>query len=166
MTLISTTRLSIRPITLADAAFYLQLVNNPSWLQYIGDRNIHSLAEAQTALQNGAVAMQQKLGFSLYLTLNTATGLPVGICGLIKREELEDIDLGYAFLPQYQGQGYAREAAEGVMSYAKDTLQLKRLLAITDVDNQKSIQLLEKLNFKFIKKIVYGKESNLFSCEL
>lgn len=97
MTLISTARLSIRPITLADAAFYLQLVNNPSWLQYIGERNIHTLSEAQTALQNGAVAMQQTLGFSLYLTLNTATGLPVGICGLIKREELEDIDLGYAF---------------------------------------------------------------------
>ncbi|STR45386.1 GNAT family N-acetyltransferase [Iodobacter fluviatilis] len=163
---ITTARLCLSTISINDAAFYLQLLNEPSWHQFIGDRGIRTLEEAQTAIINGPVDMQNRLGFSLYIVKLSDSETPIGLCGLLKRDYLEDADLGYAFLPQYWGQGFAFEAATGVVKYAKEILNMPRLLATTDLNNQTSIQLLNKLNFKLIKTLSLHKELNLFSLDL
>ncbi|NHQ86082.1 GNAT family N-acetyltransferase [Iodobacter sp. HSC-16F04] len=163
---ISTARLCLSTISIHDAAFYLQLLNEPSWHQFIGDRGIRTLEDAQTAIINGPVDMQNRLGFSLYIVKLKDSATPIGLCGLLKRDYLEDADLGYAFLPQYWGQGFAFEAATGVVKYAKEVLNMPRLLATTDLNNQTSMQLLNKLNFKLIKTLSLHKELKLFALEL
>ncbi|MEJ2793282.1 GNAT family N-acetyltransferase [Iodobacter sp. LRB] len=163
---ITTTRLCLSTISIEDAAFYLQLLNEPSWHQFIGDRGIRTLEEAQAAIINGPVDMQNRLGFSLYIVKLRDSETPIGLCGLLKRDYLEDADLGYAFLPQYWGQGFAFEAATGVVKYAKEVLNMTRLLATTDLNNQTSMQLLNKLNFKLIKTLSLHKELKLFALDL
>ncbi|MBY0443689.1 MAG: GNAT family N-acetyltransferase, partial [Burkholderiales bacterium] len=123
---ITTARLSLSTISIDDATFYLQLLNEPSWHQFIGDRGIRTLEEAKTAISNGPIEMQNRLGFSLYIVKLSDTDTPIGLCGLLKRDYLEDADLGYAFLPQYWGQGFAHEAASAVVKYAKDELKMTR----------------------------------------
>ncbi|AMC36665.1 GNAT family N-acetyltransferase [Janthinobacterium sp. B9-8] len=162
----NTARLKLRTITIDDAAFYLKLINEPSWHQYIGDRGIRTLEEAKQAIVNGPLDMQIRLGFSLYLAELSETGEPIGLCGLLKRNYLEHPDLGYAFLPQYWKQGFANEAASGALKYAKEVLNLTQILATTDTENQPSMQLLQKLGFSFSKKIMLDKELNLFSLDL
>jgi RimJ/RimL family protein N-acetyltransferase len=163
---ITTARLSLSTISIDDATFYLQLLNEPSWHQFIGDRGIRTLEEAKTAISNGPIEMQNRLGFSLYIVKLSDTGTPIGLCGLLKRDYLEDADLGYAFLPQYWGQGFAHEAASAVVKYAKDELKMTRLLATTDLDNEASMQLLIKLDFTLIKTLSLHKELKLFSLNL
>ncbi|MCX7204864.1 MAG: GNAT family N-acetyltransferase [Proteobacteria bacterium] len=163
---ITTARLSLSTISIDDATFYLQLLNEPSWHQFIGDRGIRTLEEAKTAISNGPIEMQNRLGFSLYIVKLSDTGTPIGLCGLLKRDYLEDVDLGYAFLPQYWGQGFAHEAASAVVKYAKDELKMTRLLATTDLDNEASMQLLIKLDFTLIKTLSLHKELKLFSLNL
>jgi [ribosomal protein S5]-alanine N-acetyltransferase len=163
---ITTARLCLSTISINDAAFYLQLLNEPSWHQFIGDRGIRTLEEAQAAIINGPVDMQNRLGFSLYIVKLSDTGTPIGLCGLLKRDYLEDADLGYAFLPQYWGQGFAHEAANAVVKYAKDELKMTRLFATTDLDNKTSMQLLSKLGFTLIKTLSLHKELKLFSLNL
>jgi RimJ/RimL family protein N-acetyltransferase len=163
---ITTARLSLSTISIDDATFYLQLLNEPSWHQFIGDRGIRTLEEAKTAISNGPIEMQNRLGFSLYIVKLSDTGTPIGLCGLLKRDYLEDADLGYAFLPQYWGQGFAHEAASAVVKYAKDELKMTRLLATTDLDNEASMQLLRKLDFTLIKTLSLHKELKLFSLNL
>jgi RimJ/RimL family protein N-acetyltransferase len=163
---IKTSRLKLRTIRVDDAAFYLKLINEPSWHQYIGDRGIRTLTAAEAAIISGPIDMQNRLGFSLYVAELNDGHIPIGLCGLLKRDYLEDPDLGYAFLPQYWGQGYANEAASAVLQYAKEELSITRILATTDTDNQPSMQLLEKLGFCFSKKMMLDKELNLFSLDL
>lgn len=149
MPLIETERLTLRELTSADAAFILRLVNEPAWLQYIGDRGVHNLADAENYILKGPMASYEQNGFGLWLTALTALSTPLGICGLIKRPALEDVDIGFAFMPEFWGHGYAYEAAAGVLAYGQNTLDLKRIVAIVDPVNDRSIKLLEKLGMRF-----------------
>ena len=167
-TILETDRLSVRRLTLDDAAFILEMVNDPDWLRFIGDRHVHSLDEARAYLQNGPLAMYDRSGFGLYAVVLKGSDLPIGMCGLIKREGLVDVDLGFAYLPQYRAQGYGFEAASAVMAYGRHTFSLKRIVAITSLDNVRSIQLLEKLGFAFEKIIrltADAEELKLFAAE-
>ena len=149
MTPIETERLIISHLNLEDATFITKLVNSPGWLQYIGDRNVRSVEDAQRYLENGPLKSYAQWGFGLFRVALKTTQTAIGICGLIKRDGLEDIDLGFALLPAYAGKGYAYEAAEAVMAYAQHHLHLQRLVAITLVDNAASLKLLQKLGFRF-----------------
>ena len=139
MKILETERLQLRTVELGDAQFYLELVNEPSWLRYIGDKGIRTLADAQASIEQGPLAMQQRLGHSLYLVELKDGAVPIGLCGLIKRDTLPDVDIGYAY-----------EAASAVLALARDQLHLPRLLGITDPDNYDSIHLLQKLGLRLV----------------
>ena len=156
---IETERLRIRPLTLSDADFILGLVNEPSWLRYIGDKGVRNLEDAGNYLRNGPLAMYQRLGFGLCAVEQRDGGAPMGICGLIKRDVLDDVDIGFAFLPTYAGRGYAREAAAAVLAQGMTAFGLARVLAITSPDNERSIRLLESLGFRFERLIRLTAES-------
>ncbi len=144
---LNTDRLLLRLLTEDDAAFYMALVNEPGWIRHIGQRNIHSIDAARTAIAQGAMTMQRERGFSLYLVAREMDEAPIGICGLIKRDTLPEVDLGYAFLEAYCGHGYATEAARAVVEHARRDIGLARLMAITGPDNGRSQALLAKLGF-------------------
>ena len=145
-----TDRLLLRTVTLDDAAFYVELVNDPLFIAYIGQRHITTLAAARAALLEGPVAMLAERGHALYMVTLADGGAPIGMCGLIKRSSLPDVDLGYAFVPQCRGHGYAIEAARAMLTHARG-LGLARLIAITDPRNLASIGLLEKLGMRFVE---------------
>lgn len=146
---IETERLILRQLTTNDAEFILELLNEPSWLRFIGDKGVRTLEDARNYILNGPVDMYARLGFGLYLTELKESGVSIGICGLIKRDSLEDVDIGFAFLPAYWSKGYAIESAFAVMEYGKNVLALNRIVAITNPDNHSSIRLLEKLGMNF-----------------
>ncbi len=153
MNVLETERLLLRQFSADDAAFILELVNEPSFIQNIGDRGVRTLADANSYILNGPVTSYAKNGFGLYLVALKETGESIGMCGLIRRPGLDDVDIGYAFLPRFWSKGYAVEAARAVKDYAKDPIGLKRLVAITDPANEGSIRVLEKLGFRFEKII-------------
>jgi RimJ/RimL family protein N-acetyltransferase len=144
----ATERIVVRRMTEDDAAFVVELVNDPSWIRYIGDNGVRTLEDAQRYIRDGPVAMYAERGFGLYLVELRASGEPIGICGLIKRDGLADVDLGFAFLPRYRGLGYAREASRAVLDYARSALGLLRIVAIVSQDNAPSCRLLESLGFR------------------
>ena len=166
MKIVATNRLILRHLNTQDAAFIFGLVNQPSWLRHIGDKGVETIPDAEAYIQNGPVKMYHRLGIGLYLVELRADKNPIGICGLIKRDTLDDVDIGFAFLPEYWGKGYAFESATAVMQYAKQKLGLSRVVAITTPDNQPSIKLLEKLEFHYERMIESaddGKELSLFA---
>lgn len=168
MKILETERLVLRELTTDDASFTRQLLNEPAYIRFIADRNVRSAEDARTYLRNGPIASYQRHGFGLYLVETKADQLPVGMCGLIKRDNLPDVDIGYAFLSQFQGHGYAYEAAAAVMAYGKETLQLKRVVAIVTPDNERSIRLLEKLGLTFAEMITWpadGAELKLYAID-
>ena len=146
---LETPRLRLRDLAPADAAFMLTLLNEPSFVENIGDRDVRTLADARTYIENGPIASYARHGFGLYLVELRASAAPIGICGLLRRDTLPDPDLGFAFLPAYWRQGYALESAAAVRDYARAALRLGRLLAITSPANASSIGLLGKLGFRF-----------------
>jgi len=148
MKILETERLTLRLQTTEDADFILELVNDPSWLQFIGDRGVRTVEDAREYILN-SINMYEKSGFCFYLVERKEDNIPLGICGLVKRDALEDVDIGFAFLPTYWGKGYAYEAASAVLAYGLDTLGLKRIVAITTQDNHASAKLLEKVGLKF-----------------
>jgi RimJ/RimL family protein N-acetyltransferase len=141
-----TNRLTLRELQLADAAFALRLYNEPSFLQHIGDKGVRTLADAEKNLQQGAIASYAQHGYGMWLVENQQ-GQAIGLCGLIKRDFLTETDLGYAYLPQYFGVGYAYEAASAVLAYAAAQTELKTLVAIVSPANLASKALLQKLGF-------------------
>ena len=154
MHVLDTERLRLRTAEPEDAPFYLELVNTPGFYAYIGDRGIRSLTAARDAIVSGPMAMQRERGHSIYVVTTLAGATPIGMAGLIKREVLDDVDLGYAFLPRYGGQGYAFEAAFALVEHARADLGLTRLVAITSADNAGSKKLLDKLGMHF-EKVIY-----------
>ncbi len=161
---IATERLTLRHVNLNDAEFMLQLLNEPSFIQNIGDKSVRTLEEARAYIQSGPMASYEKFGFGLLIV--EVAGTPAGICGLLKRDTLEDVDIGYAFLPEFWSKGYAVESAAGVISYAFESLSLSRILAITNPDNHASIRVLEKLGFEYQRTIQMGqdgKETKVFA---
>lgn len=149
MKILDTERLSLRWLAPGDAPFVRRLVNEPSWLRFIGDRGVRTDDDARRYLEKGPLAMYASMGFGLYLVQMRASGEPMGICGFVKRETLDDVDLGFAFLPEFWGRNYAFEAASATMAFGGSTLGLKRVVAITARDNRASIRLLERLGFRF-----------------
>ena len=166
MTVLVTDRLSLRRLSIDDAGFILRLLNEPSFIQNIGDKGVRTIDDAGSYILNGPVASYEKFGFGLWLVEMKESGVSAGICGLLKRDVLEDVDLGYAFLPEFWSRGYALESASAVMSYATATLGLKRIVAVTNVDNQSSIRLLEKIGFEYQQMVRLsddGQELKLFA---
>lgn len=149
MTRLETERLILRHLALDDAGFIRELVNDPGWLRFIGDRGVRSLEDARAYIRKGPMAMYEAFGFGLYAVEQLGEGGPIGLCGLVKRESLPEVDLGFAFLPRYRGQGFAREAARAVLAEARERFALARLLAIAAPDNVASIRLIEALGFRF-----------------
>jgi RimJ/RimL family protein N-acetyltransferase len=147
--ILETDRLVLRQLSVDDAEFIVDLLNQPSFLRFIGDKGVRTLDDARKYILDGPVASYEKFGFGLYATELKGTRIPIGICGLLKRESLEDVDIGFAFLPQFWKQGYAFESASAVMAYTKDVLRLDRIVAITSPDNDASINVVEKLGLRF-----------------
>ena len=144
---LDTPRLALDRFQPADAPFVLALLNDPGWLRYIGDRGIRTEDAAREYIVNGPMAMYAREGFGLWKTSLRDTGEPIGMAGLIKRPTLDDVDLGFAFLPAYRKHGYAREAASACIGYAREVLKLPRLVAIVSPDNAASLRLLCALGF-------------------
>lgn len=166
MIVFETERLSLRRLTTDDAPSILTLVNERAWLQFIGDRGVRTLADAQRYLMDGPIAMYARCGFGLFAVVRKSDGEFLGICGLLKRDTLEDVDLGFALLERFWGQGFATEAAAATTEYATRACSLRRLVAITASDNHRSIQLLEKLGFAFerpFRPTEKSPESKLFA---
>jgi RimJ/RimL family protein N-acetyltransferase len=166
MIVVETDRLILRRLTTEDAAFILDLLNQPSFLKFIGDRGVRTLDEAREYILKGPIASYERYGFGLYLTLVKESEIPIGICGLVKRETLEDPDVGFAFLPQFWLKGYAFESASAVLAYGKNTLGLKRIVGVTSSENDGSIRTLEKLGLRFERMVRLsedGPELKLFA---
>jgi len=169
MTILETDRLRLRKLSTEDADFILRLLNEVSFIQYIGDKGVRTLEDARSYILTGPVASYEKFGFGLWLVEKKDERVPMGICGLLKRETLNDVDIGYALVPEFWSKGFALEAASAVLSYAIRELGLKRIVAIVSPDNQSSIRLLEKSGFRFEKMIRLSPEAEeikLFGREL
>jgi RimJ/RimL family protein N-acetyltransferase len=160
MKILETERLILKQVSIEDAEFILTLLNEPSFIRNIGDRGVRTLADARDYVLNKLVASYENFGFGMYLVILKETGTPAGLCGLVQRVGLDDVDIGYAILPEHWSKGYATESALGVKEYAKNSIGLKRIVGITDPDNDGSIRVLEKLELKF-EKMVKLSEDNI-----
>jgi [ribosomal protein S5]-alanine N-acetyltransferase len=144
-----TQRLVLRRLRLDDAAFIVELLNQPSFIKNIGDRGVRSIEDAHAYLRDGPMAMYEQFGLGLLHVARKSDGAAVGMCGLLRRDVLPDVDLGYAFLPEYWGSGFAFEAAQGTLRHAGGKLRLKRVIGVVSVGNAASIRVLEKLGMRF-----------------
>jgi [ribosomal protein S5]-alanine N-acetyltransferase len=142
-------RITLRKLKKTDAEFIIQLLNTPGWLKYIGDRNVTTIEQAVSYIENGPLKSYEKNGFGLYAVELNEGGITIGVCGLIRRDYLSCPDIGFAFLPEYNGKGYAHESACLVLKQAKEEYGIGTIQAITVRDNYASIRLLEKLGMKF-----------------
>jgi RimJ/RimL family protein N-acetyltransferase len=168
MKILETNRLNLHKLSVENAGFMLGLLNEPSFLQNIGDRGVRTIAEAQQYILKGPVDSYKRFGFGMWLAALKESGLPIGTCGLVKRDFLADVDIGFAFLPEFWSKGYAYEAAAAVKTYALGVLGLKRLVAIVNQDNVASAKVLEKVGLQFERMIRLpdsGKEIRLFALE-
>lgn len=164
MMILETERLKIREITESDAGFILDLLNQPSFINNIGDRNVRTLEQSAEFIENRFRAAYAKFGFGLYAVELKETGAPIGICGFVKRDYLADADIGFAFLPQYERRGYGFESASAMLDYGRETLNFKQVAAIVSPHNEASAKLLEKLGLHFEKMIKPdAEEIRLFS---
>ena len=170
MIIAETERLVIAKVTLKDAPFFLELMNTPHWLKYIGDRNVKTLEASEENLKNGILKSYKEFGFGIYkVLLKAEDNKTIGTVGLVKRKELDHVDIGFGFLPDYEGKGFGFESSAEIMSVAKQVFKLEKITAITDPINKNSIKLLEKLGLSLEKKInpfEDGKELLLFAKDL
>lgn len=156
---LETERLRLRHFERRDAAFILELLNEPSWIANIGERNVHDLTQAETWIEEKLVAVYARLGFGFWAVERREDGALLGMCGLIKRDSLPEVDLGYAFVPRAWGLGYAREAAAACLRHAHEALGRQTLLAITGPENQPSQRVLASLGFKLRETTVLDGET-------
>lgn len=166
MLALETSRLRLRPLTLDDATFILRLLNEPSWLRFIGDKGVRNLDDARNYLRKGPLDLYARFGFGPLAVEVKAEQALIGCCGLLKRDTLPDVDIGFAYLPTYWGKGYALEAATAVLADARATLGITRVLAITHPENAASSKLLERLGLKFqglTRLLPDAPESKLFA---
>jgi RimJ/RimL family protein N-acetyltransferase len=150
---LETDRLMLRKLSVEDAPFILELVNQPAFLRFIGDKGVRTLDDARNYILEGPVDSYDRLGFGLYLVELKESATAIGMCGLIKRESLEDVDIGYAFLPEFWGKGYAYEAAAAVMAFGESAFGLQRIVAVVSTKNHSSIKVLEKIGLRFERMI-------------
>ena len=150
MIVLETERLILRRLDpTADAEFILRLLNEPSFLHYIGDKGVRTLGDAQRYIIDGPVKSYETNGFGLCKVELKNDATPIGMCGLVKRDTLPDADIGFAFLEAYWNKGYAHESAAAIMKHAREILGIKHVLAITTPDNEASGKLLEKIGLRF-----------------
>jgi RimJ/RimL family protein N-acetyltransferase len=164
MNIIQTQRLVLRQLELHDAAFILELLNEAAFLRFIGDKGVRTLGDAGEYILQGPIDSYQRHGFGLYAAC-LLDGTSIGICGLVKRDGLADVDVGFAFLSRYCSQGYGAESASAVLVHARQVLGLQRIVAITSPDNWGSIAVLEKIGLEFERMIrleEHGPELKLF----
>lgn len=157
-----TKRLSIRLITEEDALFLWNLLRDPTWIKFIGDKGFTSVEEIKHYIQDGFMLMYATYGHGLYVVEEKKTGKPTGICGIVKRIGLEYPDLGFAFLYEYQGKGYGFEAAKATLTYGKDYLRIKKIIAITTRENIASARVLEKLGMVKTEEIMLPNQDKLY----
>jgi len=166
--ILETERLLLREFSFNDVSFIIELLNSPGWMKYIGDRNVRTTGEAIRYIQNGPFKSYKKFGYGLWI-VELKTGMqPIGICGLMKRDYLDSPDLGFAFLAEFQGKGYAYEIAGATMEYALYDLMIPKISAITLPNNFRSINLLRKTGFEFVSDFcvpVTKEELQLFCME-
>lgn len=148
-----TSRLALRQFEIEDAAFILELVNTPDWLTYIGDKNVRSIKDAKAYLLNGPLKSYQENGWGLWMIELTRSQTCIGMCGLLKRDTLENIDIGFAILPQYYRKGYGFEIASATLSYATQKLNIERIVAIVSPGNVPSTKLLNKIGMHYEKTL-------------
>jgi len=163
-----TTRLRIRPMVAEDAPFILELLNEPAFIQNIADKGVRTLDDARGYIENGPRASYARFGFGLWVVELKATGEALGMCGLIQREGLEDVDIGFAFLERHGSRGYATESAAAVLEHGFSALGLKRIVAITALHNEASARVLERIGLRDEGRIQlpqYGGENRLFAAE-
>lgn len=153
MKILETERLVLRRMKVEDAEFIFELVNEAAFIRNIGDKGVRTLEDARNYILNGPVASYAKFGFGLYLVALRETDEAIGICGLLKRDSLEDVDIGFALLEKFRRKGFAYESAAAVMEYGRIALELERIVAITSPDNEASMRVLQKLGLRFEKMI-------------
>lgn len=156
--ILETDRLIIEEFTTNDASFIYELLNDPDWIRFIGDRNIKNLEDAENYLRNKLIPSYKNWGFGFY-KVSLKDGTTIGTAGLVDREGLDTVDIGYAFLPTGRGKGYAFEATKAIFGYAQKELKIDKLVAIVNKDNEKSKNLLRKLGMKFEKFVVLPDET-------
>lgn len=162
--ILETNRLRLRQFTFDDTKFIIELLNSPEWIEFIGDRNVKTEEQAIQYLQNGPMKSYLENGYGLSL-VETKDGLPIGMCGIIRRANLEHPDIGFAFLKEFTSKGYGFEIAAATLEYAVNNLKLSKILAITVPHNIKSIKLLEKIGMKFVKRFTNENGEELFLFE-
>ncbi len=168
MTVLETERLLLTRLSYDHCEFIFELVNEPSFQRFIGDKDVHSLEDAHRYLREGPIGSYERFGYGLFLVTAREDGMPAGICGLVKREEFDDPDLGFAFLERYRRLGYASESSRMVIEYGFGELGLGRIIAMADPDNEPSARLLDNLGFKYERKVRMPEDDhdiNLFSLE-
>jgi RimJ/RimL family protein N-acetyltransferase len=164
VSVIRTARLDLRELDFGDAEFILELLNEAGFIRFIGDKGVRTLSDARNYIQQGPMDSYGRNGFGLYAAC-LRDGTPIGICGLVKREGLNDPDVGFAFLSRYWSSGYAVESAAAVLTHARNTLRIEQVVAITSPDNWSSIAVLEKIGLKFermIRLVDHSPELKLF----
>lgn len=160
MHIIETERLFIRHLSADDAPFILELLNEPSFIENIADRGVRTLDDARAYIADGPAASYERNGFGLFGVERKQSGELIGMCGLIRRDFWDEVDLGYAPLPRFWGQGYAREAAAAMLDYGHKNFGLNRIVAITSPDNDDSIRVLESIGFQFERIIPFPDDNN------
>ena len=164
MKIMETERLILRELGADDAPFILRLLNEDGFLRFIGDKGVRTLEDARDYIAKGPVDSYRRFGFGLYLT-SLRDGVPIGICGLVKRDTLPDVDVGFAFLEEHWSKGYAAESAAAALAYGREKCGLNRIVAITAAQNHASMAVLEKIGLAFegkIRLVKDGPELNLF----
>jgi len=152
VTVIQTSRLELRELNFDDAAFILELLNEGDFIRFIGDKGVRTLQDARDYIRSGPMDSYARNGFGLYAAC-FRNGPPIGICGLVKRDGLNDPDVGFAFLARHRSKGYAVESAAAVLAHGRQVLKLQRIVAITSAQNTHSIFVLEKIGLKFERMI-------------
>ena len=163
MNILKTKRLLLREVSTDDADFILKLINEPAWHEFIYNHSTDTIEKASDYIEQKMIAMYQKLGFGLWIVEKIQNAEPIGICGLLKRDTLNCIDLGFAFSADYWGQGFASEASIGALIYARNKLKAQRVIAITDPLNTRSVKLLEKIGFVYESKFSHQGSDEILS---
>lgn len=158
MVILETERLNLRKLSKSDAGFILELLNEPSFLQNIGDKGVRNNDDAVQYILTGPIDSYERYGFGQWLVELKDSGEPIGMCGLMKKDALPDADIGFAFLPRFWSKGYAVEAATAVMAYGSRDLGLRRIVAVVNPDNEGSIRVLEKIGLKFERMVKLSEE--------
>ena len=162
MKILETERTILREVVENDAEFILDLLNQPSFIKFIGDRNLRNAEQARDYIESRFTESYKKFGFGMWAVELKETSESIGICGFVRRDSLPDADIGFAFLPQYEKKGYAFESAFAALQYGRTVLNLSRVLAIVSQINESSVKLLEKLDFKYERLIeMAGEEEEL-----